>query len=497
MQRRSAHPLGAVWYMVILLALPAGCVQMGGGGMPDDVSDEDMAPPGGEQVPGADASRDGSEPPAQGREDEPWPEPEPEGVPWEDPESQPSACDGPAPFHGDRLLPGEVLRSGAMLASLNGQFQLAMQDDGNLVHYLDIHGAHRSHWASETHGQGPSCAKLDGAGRLVVMTRDGHVTWSSDGEQGRQLVVQDDGNLVLYRELGPDPWEGPASSSWAHNRPLDWIAPGQRLLAGWFMTSHNWSCKLIMQHDGNLVLYTADGGVRWASDTDDNPGSHLIFQDDGNVVIYDAGGVPRWATDTDGRASDFFRLGGDCTAFLTEGDVIPWRAPEPEPEPEPEPQPEAMCCLLEPEGGPVTSPVGPRWGAHHYGIDYGLPIGTPIVAGFSGTVEIIYRGWPNCYDNGCTEQCMNRTNLIKIRGDCDDPQRPGNQLVAWYVHIDRVADGIVEGMRVNQGDLIAFSGNSGCSTGPHLHLEVASVPRGARVSLQSAAHINPPTRYCR
>lgn len=478
MQRQGAYAVRAAWYMSVLISVHiAGCMQTPG----DDPSVESADHDGGTPVIDGGAEREDA-----------WRAPSADQKPGAEQRgggAEPSACDGPAPQSADRLLPGEILRSGQTLASANGQFHLAMQDDGNLVHYFDIGGAHRSHWSTETHGQGPGCAMLDAAGHIYVMTREGRVTWSSSGEDGRpgqQLIVQDDGNLVLYRDAGPSPWAGPESLSWATNRPLDWLAPGQRLLPGWFMTSQNWSCKLIMQHDGNLVLYGADDAVRWASDTDRRPGSSLIFQDDGNVVIYDPQGEPIWATDTDGHASDFLRLGGDCTAVLTEGEPIIWRAPEPV----------GMCCLLKPEGGRDGDPVGPRGGVHHFGADYPMPMNTPIRAGFSGTVELIYSGFPNCWNNGCTPQCLNRVNLVKIRGDCDDPQQPGHQLVAWYVHINQVAEDIVEGMHVDQGDVIAFSGNSGCSSGPHLHLEVASVPRGARVGLQSPSHIDPVTRYC-
>jgi len=237
-------------------------------------------------------------------------------------------------------LPGEVLRSGEALVSANGQFHLAMLPGGNLVHYFDMHQAERSHWATNTDGLGPGCAVLDDAGHIVVMTLDGRITWSSrdEGLPGQQIVVQDDANLVLYRNPGLDPWDGSDSIGWAHNRPLDWIAPGQRLRPGWFMTSHNWNCKLLMAHDGSLLLHGADRQVRWTNEERAGAGAELRFQGDGNVVVYDATGEPRWATGTDARAADFLRLSGDCTAFLTEGDATIWQAPAPGPCDGPGPQ---------------------------------------------------------------------------------------------------------------------------------------------------------------
>ena len=46
-----------------------------------------------------------------------------------------------------------------------------------------------------------------------------------------------------------------------------------------------------MQADGNFVLYTADNGVVWRTDTADKPGAHLVLQDDRNIVIYAADGT--------------------------------------------------------------------------------------------------------------------------------------------------------------------------------------------------------------
>ena len=46
--------------------------------------------------------------------------------------------------------------------------------------------------------------------------------------------------------------------------------------------------KLVMQGDGNLVLYRGNS-AKWASDTHGKKGEKLVMQDDGNLVLYDAG----------------------------------------------------------------------------------------------------------------------------------------------------------------------------------------------------------------
>jgi hypothetical protein len=87
------------------------------------------------------------------------------------------------------------------------------------------------------------------------------------------LVMQGDGNLVLYRTQTMKPL-------WASNtdgQPVDHV---------------------VMQGDGNLVAYTAAGVPLWASNTDGNPGATATLQEDGNFVIYGPAGNALWATNT-------------------------------------------------------------------------------------------------------------------------------------------------------------------------------------------------------
>jgi hypothetical protein len=100
------------------------------------------------------------------------------------------------------------------------------------------------------------------------LTVDGSIT-SPNGRS--TLILQGDGNLVLYRSDGVPHW---ASGTYGQE-------VGQAL----------------MQDDGNFVMY-GPGGAIWASHTHGNPGAWLIIQDDGNVVIYGPDGNPLWATDT-------------------------------------------------------------------------------------------------------------------------------------------------------------------------------------------------------
>ena len=65
-------------------------------------------------------------------------------------------------------------------------------------------------------------------------------------------------------------------------------------------TCHRGGKKLVMQSDGNLVIYDGVGLPLWSSGTHGHDGAHLAVQDDGNVVIYSPESEPLWDTGTAG-----------------------------------------------------------------------------------------------------------------------------------------------------------------------------------------------------
>jgi len=102
-----------------------------------------------------------------------------------------------------------------------------------------------------------------------------------------------------------------------------------------------------------------------------------------------------------------------------------------------------------PTKGAWTSGFGYRWGVLHGGIDIANSIGTPILAASDGVV----------IDVGPTG---GYGNWVKLRHN-DGTVTLYGHLSAWNVEI---------GQRVWAGDQIAKMGNTGNSTGPHLHFEV-------------------------
>lgn len=67
--------------------------------------------------------------------------------------------------------------------------------------------------------------------------------------------------------------------------------------------SKNMARRLIVQNDGNLVIYDSRDKALWSSETNgQGEGPYLLrMQDDANLVLYDINDTPIWATGTDGQ----------------------------------------------------------------------------------------------------------------------------------------------------------------------------------------------------
>ncbi len=101
-----------------------------------------------------------------------------------------------------------------------------------------------------------------------------------------------------------------------------------------------------------------------------------------------------------------------------------------------------------PSSGLLTSAFGP---SHPLGIDLSMPPGTPVSSAKGG--QVVFAGGNPC--------CSYGFHIIVDHGD-------GYETV--YAHLSDFA--VSNGAWVNGGDIIGFSGNTGRSTGPHLHFEV-------------------------
>jgi murein DD-endopeptidase MepM/ murein hydrolase activator NlpD len=123
----------------------------------------------------------------------------------------------------------------------------------------------------------------------------------------------------------------------------------------------------------------------------------------------------------------------------------------------------------------ISSPYGWRAGGFHPGIDLVIKRGEPILAMFDGTIKT------STYNAGYG-------NFIIITHD--------NGLETLYAHLDAR---VKAGAKVKAGQLIALSGNTGWSTGAHLHLEIYHQRKALNPEwfFEFKGKINPRAQYIR
>ena len=97
-------------------------------------------------------------------------------------------------------------------------------------------------------------------------------------------------------------------------------------------------------------------------------------------------------------------------------------------------------------------------GGNRYAIDYGVPIGTPVVAAADGVVVAAENRF------GGPSSDAGRVNLVGIKH--------ANGQATVYLHLKHDGVAVKVGQKIMRGDLIGWSGNSGASSGPHLHFGV-------------------------
>ncbi|MFE9749334.1 S8 family serine peptidase [Saccharothrix saharensis] len=112
-------------------------------------------------------------------------------------------------------------------------------------------------------------------------------------------------NALLFVDAGPPPQPGG-----------DTLVRGESLRAGQSKVSPDGRFTLVMQGDGNLVLYTAAGEPLWHTYSNGSGATHVILQEDGNLVLYTAAGQALWHTHTYGTAADRLIVQDDSNLVL-------------------------------------------------------------------------------------------------------------------------------------------------------------------------------------
>jgi len=126
-----------------------------------------------------------------------------------------------------------------------------------------------------------------------------------------------------------------------------------------------------------------------------------------------------------------------------------------------------MQMALPIKDGKVTFPYGVKYtskSGRHKGVDFAVKTGTPVYAAVSGKVVHAgpngfgpTRGWGSAYG-------------ISVIIDNSKFADGSSGLWAGYMHLSKVS--VKSGQLVKKGDLIGYTGNTGSSTGPHLHFEI-------------------------
>jgi hypothetical protein len=116
---------------------------------------------------------------------------------------------------GSTLIAGQPLNQNDYLLSPTGVGQLILQDDGNLVFYMNPGANQRTLWASGTNGQDSQYAIMQTDGNFAICDPNENILWSTESpgaaghhfvlivsDEGFQIIDEDTGSFLFY--VGPN-----------------------------------------------------------------------------------------------------------------------------------------------------------------------------------------------------------------------------------------------------------------------------------------------------
>ncbi|MCL2493909.1 MAG: hypothetical protein FWF33_07725, partial [Clostridiales bacterium] len=220
----------------------------------------------------------------------------------------------------DRLAAEQSLTAEQSIVSANGTYKAKMQSDGNFV----VFNGGTPIFITNTAGKTGAYAKFQGDGNFVLY-QSGAAIWNSGtagkGGSGSCLVMQDDGNLVIYKSAPPSQalWNSKAASGAIPNqvpsKGIDRLIANQNLQAGQSLTSQNGFFTAKMQSDGNLVVYNDLGTAMFSTKTSGKTGAFARFGPDGNFVIY-LGSTALWNSQTGSKGGAYIIMQNDGNLVL-------------------------------------------------------------------------------------------------------------------------------------------------------------------------------------
>lgn len=209
------------------------------------------------------------------------------------------------------LNSNSALNQDDYLLSPDAQTVLILQRGGNLVLYSNF----RVVW-STGHVNGNRLV-MQGDGNLVLYNQNNVALWNSQtaNNPGARLVLQSDGNMVIYSSSNIALWatntlHNPDHLSYVNsNLPIGRMHPGQSI------DTADRRFRLVLQSDGNLVLYSPNRAT-WATGTYGKSVSFLAMQSDGNLVLYDRNFQPLWHSRTAGYGEQGLLIQPDGNVVL-------------------------------------------------------------------------------------------------------------------------------------------------------------------------------------
>ena len=191
------------------------------------------------------------------------------------------------------------------LVSLDGAMKLCMQENGNLE-LLSV-GSTKPLWSSDTAGNLGAYAQFCPKGNLTVFSNTNTVLWTSmPKDQGAVFARLETGHFAFFKRDNIKVWSTQSI-----------LGPEGRLTAGAPLFSPNGQVRLEMLTGGNMVLLSGNS-TRWLSATAGNSGAHAKLEKNGDFIIYTPAGAVRWKSDTPG--AEYLAVQDDNTFVLRKKD---------------------------------------------------------------------------------------------------------------------------------------------------------------------------------